>query len=260
MPRKGAGGHQSAKPRTTEWLTPPEILAALGVGTRDDVDPCAPKKQPYPTARRVFTKEDNGLLQPWRGPVWLNPPYTTGEIELWLRKMAEHNHGTAMIFARTETEAFQRYVLDAATALLFMEGRPHFHVGEPGLYGVPGKERLYKLGERAPHNSGAPVVYCAYGMADTDILAACSIKGRFIPLRIPRSVFGAAIARQPSWREALAEFFATRKGPVELDELYRHFASHPKATGRPNARAKIRQKLQSGPYQRVSPGIWAKQS
>lgn len=69
------------------------------------------------------------------------------------------------------------------------------------------------------------------------------------------SVFGALLARQPTWREALANFFATREGPVELDELYRHFRHHPS----PNARAKIRERLQTGPYRRVARGVWARQ-
>jgi len=241
----GIGGHHSHRSGTVEWLTPPELIAALGPF---DLDPCAPVMQPYPTARRVFTRRDNGLIQYWprEDRVWLNPPYANGQIEKWLARMAEHGFGTALIFARTETDAFFRFVWDRATALLFMRGRVNFHLPD---------------GTRAAGNAGAPTVLCAYGADDADVLAGCRIDGQFVPLRIPRSVVAAAIAGatdEPvtTWRRALADFFAERDGPVELADLYRAFATHPKAAGNPNFEAKLRQQLQRGPYQRVGRGLW----
>lgn len=233
------GGHHSHKARTVEWLTPPEIIAALGGWESFDVDPCAPKHQPYPTARRVLTRRENGLLQPWSGRAWLNPPYATGEVEQWLGRMAAHGIGTAMIFARTETDAFFRYVWESASALLFMRGRVHFHLPD---------------GSRAPANAGAPTVLCAYGMSDADVLAFAGIDGQFVPLRFPRSVM---VERPPAtWGEEIAAFFGTAGGPVRLDELYRAFRDHPKGAGNRNVNAKIRQTLQRGPFRAVQPGLW----
>ena len=255
----GIGGHHSHKAGTVEWLTPPSIIAALGPF---DLDPCAPARQPYPTAAAVYTRRDNGLLQDWgRRRVWLNPPYANGEIEKWLARMAEHDFGTALIFARTETDAFFRHVWESATALLFMRGRINFHVGEPFTDEKTG--RRFELGDRAAGNAGAPTVLCAYGVHDADVLAACKIDGRFVPLRIPRSVlvsiFGASEAGEKidmTWREAVADFFAEKSGPVPLDELYRHFSGHRKAATNPNFDAKLRQQLQRGPYRRVGRGMW----
>jgi hypothetical protein len=161
----GIGGHHSHKAGTVEWLTPPEIIGALGPF---DLDPCAPIEQPYPTAKRVLTVRENGLIQKWEGRTWLNPPYSNGVIEQWLARMAEHNFGTALIFARTETDAFFRYVWEQATALLFMRGRINFHLPD---------------GARAKGNAGAPTVLCAYGVEDADVLAGCKIDGHFVPLR-----------------------------------------------------------------------------
>ena len=79
-----------------EWLTPPEIIHALGCF---DLDPCAPVVRPWPTATRHYTIEDNGLVQPWDGRIWCNPPYGT-ETGRWLARMAEHGNGIALIFAR----------------------------------------------------------------------------------------------------------------------------------------------------------------
>lgn len=253
----GIGGHYSHKSGTVEWLTPPEVIAALGPF---DLDPCAPMQQPWPTAANTFTQIDNGLIKPWNGRVFLNPPYANGVIEKWLARMAEHDFGTALIFARTETDAFFRHVFERATALLFMRGRINFHHG-PGHLDKDGAP--IPVGKRAAGNAGAPTVLCAYGVQDADVLAACKIEGRFVPLRIPRSVvvslFDASDdgeKRDVTWRAALAEFFAGRDGPVELDDLYRAFRCHPKAAGTRNVEAKIRQELQRGPYERVDRGVW----
>ena len=69
------GGHQSAAMMKDEWLTPPEIIDALGGPASFDLDPCAPVTRPWPTAKEHFTIIDNGLTKPWRGRIWFNPPY-----------------------------------------------------------------------------------------------------------------------------------------------------------------------------------------
>jgi len=254
----GIGGHHSHKAGTVEWITPPDVIAALGPF---DLDPCSSLAQPWPTAARAFTRTDNGLTRAWEGRVWLNPPYANGVIEKWLARMAEHDRGTALIFARTETDAFFRFVWERATALLFMRGRINFHFGEPWLDQKTGVH--YQVGDRAPGNAGAPTVLCAYGVDDADVLAACRIDGRFVPLRLPRSVVVSIFSTSNeeaksvvTWREALAGFFAEREGPVVLEDLYRAFATHPKAATNRNVQAKLRQQLQEGPYRRVGPGLW----
>ncbi|MDR0672754.1 MAG: phage N-6-adenine-methyltransferase [Zoogloeaceae bacterium] len=57
-------------PATHDWLTPPEILDALG---EFDLDPCASEFQPWRTAKKQFTIRDNGLTREWEGRVWCNP-------------------------------------------------------------------------------------------------------------------------------------------------------------------------------------------
>lgn len=238
----GIGGHHSHKAGTVEWLTPPSIIAALGPF---DLDPCAPLVQPYPTAERTFTVRDNGLIQRWKGRIWLNPPYTDRVIGRWLARMAEHDHGTALIFARTDTEAFHRHVFERASALLFMEGRINFHLPS---------------GEMTAGNAGAPTVLCAYGVEDMDVLAACEIAGQFVPLRLPRSVLVQAFERSTesaTWAAVVRSFFDRHgDGPVALAELYRYVRGLPKAAGNRNPEAKVRQILQREGYERVDSGIW----
>lgn len=254
----GIGGHHSAKAGTVEWLTPPSILAALGPF---DLDPCAPLVQPYPTAARTFTARDNGLIQAWPGGarVWLNPPYANGVIEKWLARLAGHGRGTALIFARTDTEAFHRHVFERASALLFMEGRINFHVG--AAYTDEKTGRRYEIGDRAPGNAGAPTVLCAYGVDDMDILAACEIAGQFVPLRLPRSVLVSMFeqsAENATWAAVIRSFFDRHgDGPVALAELYRYVRAHPKAANNRHPEAKVRQQLQRGGYVKIDSGIYA---
>ncbi len=235
----GMGGHHSNRSKTEEWLTPPEIIEALGGAKSFDLDPCAPAVQPFQTARRTYTISDNGLMKPWSGRVWLNPPYSNGKIGRWLAKLAEHDIGCALIFARTETDMFFRSVWDCASGLLFIRGRLNFH---------------HPDGRRAVGNSGAPSVLCAYGADDLSRLSECTIDGKFVPLRFPCSLLVTAL--NGTWREVVAEWMRAHRGPIALDTIYRALAAHPKAKRNTHYREKIRQTLQQGPFHRCGDGLW----
>lgn len=144
---------------THVWLTPPFILAGLG---RFDLDPCAaPEPRPWPTADRHITLPEDGLAAEWHGRVWCNPPFGahTGR---WLERMAAHGNGIALAFARTDTRMFQQHVFDAADAVLFLSGRPRFHL---------------PCGAAAPGNSGGPIVLIAYGVANVAALHTSGLPG-----------------------------------------------------------------------------------
>ena len=105
------GGHD-------EWLTPPEILRALGAF---DLDPCAPVVRPWETAARHYTVADDGLALPWAGRVWCNPPFGREAVK-WLRRMRDHGNGVALIPARTETAMFYETVWGRQTACCSSKG------------------------------------------------------------------------------------------------------------------------------------------
>ena len=235
---RAIGGHHSADAGTVEWFTPPPIIAALGGCDSFDLDPASAPDAPFRTARQIYSRADNGLFKPWFGRVWLNPPYTNADLHAFMRRLADHNRGTALIFARTETQAFFETVWARASGVLFLEGRLHFH---------------RKDGTRAKANAGAPSVLCAYGADDLDILAAAKLDGQFVPLRLPRSFVMAGL--EPSWREAVGGWLRQQRGPVKVEDLYR--AMEHRAPGRPNWRAKVRQTLQRGAGRRVGNGEWA---
>lgn len=161
--RSGIGSHQSANALKDEWLTPPNIIQALG---QFDLDPCSPIDRPWNTAAKHLTIKDNGLAQAWHGRVWLNPPYGAATAK-WLDRLADHGNGIALIFARTETRMFFDHVWRKADGLLFIEGRLHFH---------------HVDGSRAAANSGAPSVLVAYGHGNADTLRTCSLAGHYVEL------------------------------------------------------------------------------
>lgn len=150
----------SARPvaGTHVWLTPRFILDALG---RFDLDPCgAPGWQ---TADRIICLPDDGLTAEWQGRVWCNPPFGN-HTGAWLKRMAEHNNGIALAFARTDTLMFAEQVWPHASGVLFLTGRPHFHEAD---------------GTRAKGNSGGPICLIAYGTNNAAHLAASGLPGAY---------------------------------------------------------------------------------
>lgn len=147
------------------WLTPPALLRALGPF---DLDPCAcPEPRPWATAAAHYAQpDDNGLVLPWFGRVWLNPPYGR-QAGRWLARLADHGTGVALVFARTDTADFQAQVLGKATAVLFLAGRVTF-------YGPDGRPARY--------NAAAPSCLVAYGFADAQALRDSGLAGRVVDL------------------------------------------------------------------------------
>lgn len=165
--RAGMGGHQASRMESDEYLTDPKLLEKLGAF---DLDPCSPIVRPWNTAKKHYTILDNGLRKEWEGRVWCNPPYGR-EIGKWMGRMAEHMHGTALIFARTDTTVWRQHVWAEGTAVLFVYGRIYFYT---------------VTGERCEANGGAPSAFIAYGREDADILKRSGIPGFFVDLELCR--------------------------------------------------------------------------
>ncbi|AXV09989.1 Phage DNA modification methyltransferase (plasmid) [Euzebya pacifica] len=167
----GMGRDQRGGWSTDVWLTPPVLLDALGPF---DLDPCAPADRPWDTANTHICLPDDGLSAHWPADarVWLNPPYGD-QTWVWLRRLADHGRGTALVFARTETAAFHQEGWQRADAMLFLEGRVRFHRID---------------GTVSRKDAGAPSVLIAYGPADAERLAASGINGHWVDLTAARRV------------------------------------------------------------------------
>lgn len=137
-----------------EWLTPPEIIKALGPF---ELDPASPIKRPWATAACHYNALDDGLKRPWMGRVWLNPPYNNFTPK-WVKRLAEHGNGIALIYARVETGTFFPWVWYYATGIFFFDYRitflhgdgskPKNHTGAPSCLVIYGQEN-YRYVEQA---------------------------------------------------------------------------------------------------------------
>lgn len=222
--------------KTETWLTPPEIITALG---EFDLDPSSPINRPWDTAKNHFTIVDDGLMQEWFGRVWLNPPYTRKFIDAWIKKMSEHNNGIALLFARTDRNTFHNYVFPVADSMLFIKQRLHF-------YDIHGN--------RAKANAGAPSVLIGYGENNSDSIAECGIKGKHILLnRIGVVILGL----DKSWRIIIRTALLNLNNVASVDKLYDEVEkiAPDKIQKNTNYKAKIRQVLQRG-FERVNRGVY----
>lgn len=162
-PPAGFGVFESAKDGKDEWLTPPEIIKALG---EFDLDPASPVNRPWPTAANHYTVHDNGLIKPWVGRVWMNPPYGK-ECIRFMRRLADHGNGIALICARTETAMFFETVWNKADGIFFFKGRLTF-------YHVTGKP--------SGNCIGAPSCLVAYGAENVTAIQRSELDGKLLAL------------------------------------------------------------------------------
>jgi len=82
--------------KTDDWLTPPELVRSLGAF---DLDPCGSHLQSQNLAATVYRLPNhNGLLEPWSGRVWCNPPFS--HMATWAQRFAVHANGIMICPAR----------------------------------------------------------------------------------------------------------------------------------------------------------------
>jgi len=125
--------HVSFNSGENEWYTPPEyISAAKRVMGRIDLDPASSQKANIIVgAGKFYSKSENGLDKFWAGRVWMNPPYASELIGLFVEKYVEHvNNGDiieGLVFVNNATEtAWFSALVSVSVAVLFPIGRVKF--------------------------------------------------------------------------------------------------------------------------------------
>ena len=114
--------------KTDQWATPQDFFDRLNEEFHFTLDPCADDQNHK--CEKYFTKEDNGLLQDWRGEVvFCNPPYGK-EIYKWVEKCylegrKELTTVVLLIPARTDTKYFHDFIIHR-TEIRFIKGRLKF--------------------------------------------------------------------------------------------------------------------------------------
>lgn len=146
------------------WLTPRWLVDALRLSDIADVDPCAPMRRHWKTAKCHFNEAQDGFNRVWctNDFFWVNPPYGR-QCSSWMEKLAEHGNGLLLIFARTDTVGFHSSVLSHpnTTALFFFKGRLKF---------------ANRYGEEVG-TAGAPSVLVAYGKKGLGVLRSAIERG-----------------------------------------------------------------------------------
>lgn len=115
---------------TDGWYTPPWLIekARIVLGTID-LDPATCEAaQAIVKAEQFYTEHENGLIQPWYGRMWINPPYSAPTP--WVRRaILEYQAGhitAALILTNSYTETGWWQDVAAVATVLFFRGRLNF--------------------------------------------------------------------------------------------------------------------------------------
>ena len=112
--------------KTDLWETPKDLFDKLNNEFHFTLDVCATPENAK--CDSFYTKEQDGLSQPWKGVVWCNPPYGK-QIGSWVRRgfFASLSGNTVVMLlpARTDTRWFHEYIYGKAE-IRFIRGRLKF--------------------------------------------------------------------------------------------------------------------------------------
>lgn len=112
--------------KTDLWETPMDLFDKLNEEFNFNIDVCATPENAK--CEIFYTKEEDGLKQPWEGVVWCNPPYGR-QIGNWVKRgFIAHKAGNTVVMllpARTDTKWFHDYIL-GKSEIRFIKGRLKF--------------------------------------------------------------------------------------------------------------------------------------
>jgi hypothetical protein len=114
-----------------DYYTPEWIFDALG--ETYDLDVCAPTGGvPWLPAKNHYDLEADGLVQPWHGFVWCNPPYS--KPTPFIDKFLAHGYGI-MLVQVSKSNAFVK-LWNEAHGICLLPPKLKFVHKEHGLKGI----------------------------------------------------------------------------------------------------------------------------
>lgn len=177
--------HEPSVGQSDDWHTPPEFFEALRLPF--DLDPCAPVSREFywVPAARAYTKEDDGMAQPWEGSVFVNMPFggRFGHVP-WLRRFLDHGNGIAVVRAYTSSSWWHEE-MPRAELIVFPKGKTKFIRGAP-MWSADGKT-LHPAGTRG-NSPGHGVALIGMGAKNCEALKRSGL-GMCWPIQ-PETVSG----------------------------------------------------------------------
>jgi phage N-6-adenine-methyltransferase len=116
-----------------EWYTPAEVIEASRAVLGDiDLDPASCEQaNKVVQAARFYTRDEDGLTQPWYGRIWMNPPYAQPLVQQFADKLAasvtagDVPAAIVLVNNATDTEFFHTLAA-VSSAFCFPKGRLRF--------------------------------------------------------------------------------------------------------------------------------------
>jgi phage N-6-adenine-methyltransferase len=111
------------------WETPEDLFKKLNDEFHFTLDPCCLPESAR--CNKSHTPLEDGLIQDWQGEtVFCNPPYSRGNIDLWVKKCSEEGKKkdtivVALIPVSTSAKWFHDHVWNKAE-IRFIKGRVRF--------------------------------------------------------------------------------------------------------------------------------------
>ncbi len=110
------------------WETDINLFKSLDYIFKFTLDPCCYKD----TAKcnKFYTPLDNGLIQDWSNDiVFMNPPYSRGNIDRWVKKAYEESLKGSLVVAlipvSSSAKWWHKYIVNKAN-IIYIQGRVKF--------------------------------------------------------------------------------------------------------------------------------------
>jgi hypothetical protein len=98
-----------------DYWTPKWVFDALGLQFELDVA-CPPEGPLHTPCKAYYTQTDDGLIQPWKGLIFMNPPYSNPTP--WVKKWLNHADGIAVLGFNRGRWANEMWQSNAKCAML----------------------------------------------------------------------------------------------------------------------------------------------
>ncbi len=123
--------HVSNNTGKYEWHTPPKFIeAAREVMGSIDLDPASSEYgNQVIRAKKIYTKDNSGLVHPWYGNIWMNPPYNNSLVNDFTKKLVDElpniSQACVLVNNATETKWLQN-IMKHCNMVCFVKGRIKF--------------------------------------------------------------------------------------------------------------------------------------